>query len=73
MFPMNELTKDADAVSLVIILHEEFVAVHYVLGEIPRQRLIQNPSTDTENWRNYSWWEVRPDASLCSPKSGCKG
>ena len=36
MFPMNKLTKDADAVSLMIILHKEFVAVHYVLGEVPR-------------------------------------
>lgn len=69
---MDELTKDADTVSLVIILHQELVTVHYVLGEVPRKRLVQDSSTEAENRRNHSGLEVRPDASLCSPQSGRK-
>jgi hypothetical protein len=67
---MNDPTKDADSVSFMIILHKEFVSIHYVLGDVPRDRLIQNSSTEAEKWRNYTWLEVRPDASLCSLQSG---
>ena len=42
---LDELTEDADNVSLVIILHKELVTIHYVLGEIPRERLVQGSST----------------------------
>jgi hypothetical protein len=70
---MDELTKDADSVSFMIILHKEFVSIHYVLGDVPCDRQIQDSSTEAEKWRNYTWLEVRSDASLHSFQSGLKG
>jgi hypothetical protein len=45
---MKGLTENADTVSFVIILHEELVAVHYVLREVPRECLVKNPSNGAE-------------------------
>ena len=67
---MTRLTEDADAVSFVIVLHEELVAVHYVLGEVPREGLVKDSSRDTEERRDYTRWKVGPDASLFCPQFG---
>jgi hypothetical protein len=61
---MNERTKDRDAITLVIILHEEFVAIHYVLGKVPRKRFVENPGSDTEERRDDARLKVGPNASL---------
>ena len=45
---MMQLTEDADAVSFMIVLHEELVTVHYVRGEVPREGLVKNSSRDAE-------------------------
>jgi len=45
---MKQLTEHADTISFMIILHEELVAVHYVIGEVPRERLVKNPSKGAE-------------------------
>src|SRR5260221_9290058 len=67
---MTRLTEDADAVSFVIVLHEELVAVHYVRGEVPREGLVKYSSRDAEERRDYTRLKVRPDASLFRPQFG---
>src|SRR5579863_7636478 len=67
---MTGLTEDADAVSFVIVLHEELVAVHYVLGEVPREGLVKYSSRDAEERRDYTRLKVCPDASLFFPQFG---
>lgn len=61
---MTRLTEDADAVSFVIVLHEELVTVHYVRGEIPREGLVKYSSRDAEERRDDTRLKVRPDARL---------
>lgn len=61
---LRQRTEYADAVPFMIILHEELVAVHYVFGEVPRERLIKKPSSDAEDGRNNAGWKVRPNSSL---------
>ena len=63
---MKQLTEHADAISLVIILHEELVAVHYVFGEVPRERLVKNSGSGAEERRDDSRLEVCPDPGLFS-------
>jgi len=65
---MMRLTEDADAVSFMVILHEELVAVHYVCGEVPCEGLVKNSSRDTEERGDYTRLKVRPDASLFCPQ-----
>ena len=67
---MVRLTKDADSVSFMVVLHEELVAVHYVCGEVPREGLVKNSSRDAEERRDYTRLKVRPDASLFYPQFG---
>lgn len=38
---MTRLIEDANAISFVIVLHEELVAVHYVRGEVPREGFVK--------------------------------
>jgi len=67
---MMGLTEDADAVSFMVVLHEELVTVHYVRGEVPREGLVKNSSRDAEERRDYTRLKVSPDASLFYPQFG---
>jgi hypothetical protein len=64
---MEQLTEYTDMVSFVIILHEELVTVHYVFREVPRERLVENPSSGAEERRDDARFKVRPDAGLLIP------
>jgi hypothetical protein len=67
---MNGRTEDGDAVTLVIILHEEFVTFHYVLGKVPRKCFVKNPGSDAEERRDDARLKVGPDASLRNSQLG---
>jgi len=67
---MMGLTEDADAVSFMVVLHEELVTVHYVRLEVPREGQVKSPSRDAEERRDYTRLKVRPDASLSCPQFG---
>jgi hypothetical protein len=43
-------TKDADFVTNVVILHEEFVSPHYMVVEIPGDSFIQKLGTLSKEW-----------------------
>lgn len=61
---MKQPTEDADSVSFMVVLHEELVTIHYVLVEVPRDRLIEDSSSKAEERPHYTGLEVRPDAGL---------
>jgi hypothetical protein len=61
---MKQLTEHADTISFMIILHEELVTVHYVFGEVPRERLVKNPSKGAEERRDDTRLVVCPDPCL---------
>ena len=67
---MMRPTEDADAVSFMVVLHEELVTVHYVRLEVPREGQVKNPSRDAEERRDHTRLKVSPDAGLFCPQFG---
>ena len=62
---MNEdATEDVNFVALMIILHEERVALGDMLGEVPRKTLVKDLGERTEDRRDYARLNVGPDTSL---------
>jgi hypothetical protein len=49
---------------MIVILHEEPVALHHMVIKIPSESLIKNSRNTSKYWRNDTRLEIRPYARL---------
>ena len=58
-------TEEADFITLMVIPHEECVAVDDMLVEVPRKSFVKKPGNRPEDRRDRAGFEVCPNTSLC--------
>ena len=60
----KDATEDANFITLMVILHEEPVALDDMLGEVPCKPFVKKLGDRAEDGRDYARLNVGPDTSL---------
>ncbi len=60
----KDATEEVNFVALMIILHEEPVALDDMLGEVPCKPFVKHHGEMTEDRRDYAMLNVGPDTGL---------
>ena len=61
----KKCTEEAKFITLMVIPHEERVALDNMLVEVPRKSFVKKPGNRPEDRRDCAGFEVYPNTSLC--------